>query len=159
MPKRAMNPAQSTCASPATGPTEKSNSPQTSGNMIASESTPSTAWLPRTFLMFADVGNVPDVSPQRLKKIEHRDEHEHERVPLEPAQCALASLVHRTGFMRRATAERDLGEPTRRDPGLHELGHDPTLHHHEHAVAHARAAPRIRPTRSRPRTLWPRSPR
>ena len=68
MPKRAMNPAQSTCASPATGPTEKSNSPHTSGNMIASESTPSTAWLPRTFLMFADVGNVPDVSPQRLKK-------------------------------------------------------------------------------------------
>ncbi len=66
-PSRAMNPATSTCESPATGPTEKSNSPPTSGIMIASESTPTTAWLPRTFLKLAAVRKVADVSLHKLK--------------------------------------------------------------------------------------------
>jgi hypothetical protein len=40
MPRRAMNPAQRTWVSPALLPTEKSNSPQTSGIMMASAKMP-----------------------------------------------------------------------------------------------------------------------
>ena len=73
-----MNPAHSTWVSPATGPTEKSNSPQTSGIMIARARMPMTAWLPRTFLMFAEVGNVADVFDQVLKKM-NIDHEQHRR--------------------------------------------------------------------------------
>src|SRR5581483_10678691 len=67
-PSLDMNPAQRTWESPAIEPTEKSNSPQTSGTMMARASSPITAWLPRTFLMLVDVGNVPEVFDQKLKK-------------------------------------------------------------------------------------------
>ena len=63
-----MNPAHSIWATPAIGPTEKSNSPHTSGIMMASARMPMMAWLPRTFLMLAAVGNVSDVFDQVLKK-------------------------------------------------------------------------------------------
>src|SRR6476646_3917394 len=46
MPSRAMKPAHSTWVSPAADPTEKSNSPQTNGKMMAIAKMPMTAWLP-----------------------------------------------------------------------------------------------------------------
>ena len=68
-PCLAMKPAHSTWVRPATEPTEKSNSPQTSGIMMARARMPITAWLPRTFVMFAEVGNVRRVFDQMLKKM------------------------------------------------------------------------------------------
>ena len=66
-PSRAMNPAHSTWVRPAIEPTEKSNSPQVSGMMMAMARMPMTAWLLSTFLMLALVGKVLDVLDQKLK--------------------------------------------------------------------------------------------
>src|SRR6185295_4866310 len=64
-----MNPAASIWQSPAADPTEKSNSPHTSGIMMARARMPITAWLPRTFEMFAEMRKLAPVFDHVLKKM------------------------------------------------------------------------------------------
>ena len=63
-----MNPAANIWVKLWIGPTEKSNSPQTSGMMMASARMPTMAWLPSTFWMLSIVRNVLRVLPHVLKK-------------------------------------------------------------------------------------------
>ena len=70
-----MNPAASIWQSPAADPTEKSNSPHTSGIMMARARMPITAWLPRTFEMFAELRKLA----RRLRPRAEEDERHREQ--------------------------------------------------------------------------------